>query len=158
MTHQEKINAILKHRHGVTQYTENLGLKLIDRGLVDIGHRLIMNGLVHDQSKFTPFEFDHLWPDDPLLEEARIHHARSNPHHPEYWGGKIAYMPPEYLAEFSCDVSARATEFGQSPSDWIENEATKKYDFEINSKVHKNICFYLDLLFDKPFKPIKKKK
>jgi hypothetical protein len=132
-----------------------LGERLLEKK-ISIGRNLIANGFIHDNSKFYGVEWDHLTSgtDDPdLMRVAIKHHNTTNPHHPEYWG-TIDKMPQLYLAEAVCDWLARASEFGTSLQDWIEEGAAKRFDYELNSTVHKDIMFYTNLLCDKPFKAI----
>ena len=80
-----------------------------------------------------------------LFEISRKQHVRTNPHHPEYWGS-IHNMPNVYVAEMVCDWSARSHENGTSIIDWIKNIATKKFDMTVQSKVYKQIKYYIDMI------------
>jgi hypothetical protein len=53
-----------------------------------------------------------------------------------------------------CDWKARSSEFGSSLNEWVEGEAMKRFDFTKNSKVHKEINFFMKLLIDPQFKPV----
>lgn len=157
----EKIRAIARHIRNVEDNCLLLGEKLIDLGEIDLGHRLIANGFVHDASKFHGIEFENLTISQPSQEEgaklklrmAVSHHNRTNPHHPEYWMG-IDNMPDLYLAEMVCDWKARSEEFGTSLRDWIDNDATKRFDFEKDGKTYKQIMRFVDLICVKPFEQI----
>jgi hypothetical protein len=145
-----KIDIVFSHIQLVQHHTYVLGIKLIKGGEVELGRNLISNGQIHDNSKFKGIEFDHLFNGDPLLSEVVKHHQSVNPHHPEYWGG-IHNMPKVYVAEMVCDWLARANEFGTNIRDWIENQATERFEFTNTDIVYTNIQKYLNLLLDKSF-------
>lgn len=150
-----KLSSLIRHIDHVRDNCLLLGERLLEKK-ISIGRNLIANGFIHDNSKFYGVEWDHLTSgtDDPdLMRVAIKHHNTTNPHHPEYWG-TIDKMPQLYLAEAVCDWLARASEFGTSLQDWIEEGAAKRFDYELNSTVHKDIMFYTNLLCDKPFKAI----
>ena len=147
----DKIEDVLSHIQNVQRNCYKLGLKLIKHGEVEFGRKLIANGQVHDNSKFTGFEFRHLFYDSPLLQEAIINHSSTNEHHPECWGG-IQHMPQIYLAEMVCDCAARSAEFGSDIRKWFAEVATGKYKFEMDDAVGKNITRFLDLLLSAAFK------
>jgi len=151
MTDVEKIEAILRHILNVQQNCLLLGKRLIEKGEAELGKALIANGLIHDNSKFFGVEWDYLDSEDKELQKIAISsHQKVNPHHPEYWG-KIDRIPRLYLAELCCDWKARASEFGTSVHEWLENSATEKFGFTKNSKVYKEIKSLLKLLCDEPF-------
>ena len=157
----EKIRAIARHIRNVEDNCLLLGEKLVMRGEIDLGHRLAANGYVHDASKFHGIEWDHMAPGQPTVEEgaklklklAVQHHNRTNPHHPEYWGD-IRLMPRLYIAEMVADWKARSEEFGTSLRDWIDEVATKRFHFEKEEKIYKEIIEFVDLLCSKPFEQI----
>lgn len=160
----EKIRAISRHIRNVEDNCLLLGEKLIEQGEIDLGHKLIANGYVHDASKFWGIEFEYLSLANPGMEEgakmkmrmAIQQHQSTNPHHPEYWAGGIKEMPTVYLAEFCCDVKARSEEFGTDLRHWIEFDATKKYGFTSTDNVYKNIMRFVELLCQKPFEDLSK--
>lgn len=82
---QDRIEAVLEHIQNVQRNCYKLGLKLIKSGDVEFGRILIANGQIHDNSKLTGIEFEHLFGGDPLLMTVVKHHSSTNPHHPEYW-------------------------------------------------------------------------
>jgi hypothetical protein len=84
---------------------------------------------------------------------AVFHHAKTNSHHPEYWG-HISLMPEVSLAECVCDWKARSEEFGTSLRDWIDVDATKRFDFEKDSKIYKQIMRFVDMICAKPFEQV----
>jgi hypothetical protein len=147
----EKIEAVLTHIQNVQRNCYKLGMKLIKNGQFEIGRNLIANGQIHDNSKFKGIEFDHLFNGDPILSDVVKHHASTNPHHPEYWGD-IQHMPSVYIAEMVCDCTARSGEFGSDVRNWFINDATSKYNFNMDDKIGVEIIFFLDMLLEKPFK------
>ena len=155
MTTEDKIELVLTHISNVQRNANKLGLKLIRSGQIRLGQNLIANGQIHDNSKLRGIEFDHLFWGSALLSDAVKHHQKTNPHHPEYWDG-IHNMPDIYLAEMACDVLARAQEFGQDVNVWIQNEATKKYNFSLDDKCGKKLLEFMNLLLDKSFTSLKK--
>lgn len=156
-----KIRAIARHIRNVEDNCLLLGEKLIERGELDLGHKLIANGYVHDASKFWGVEWEHMAPGQSTVEEsaklklklAVQHHNRTNEHHPEYWGD-IHLMPRLFLAEMVCDWKARSEEFGTSLRDWIDEQATKRFAFVKDEKVYKEITEFVDMLCPKPFENI----
>lgn len=155
----KKIDALFRHIEGVQSNCRILGERLIELGRTDLGVQLIRNALIHDQSKFSGIEWDNLSNEVEtaesklLLQEAISHHNRTNPHHPEFWGG-IKNMPPVYIAEMVCDWKARSSEFGTSLQEWIDESATVRFAFTKRDKIYKDIKAFLSLLLEKPFKPV----
>lgn len=155
-TINDKIDDIIRHINHVKDNCLLLGERLIDLGKKDMGRLLIANGFIHDNSKFYGVEWDYLnnEADDPeLLKIAVSQHNRTNPHHPEYWGG-IELMPGLYIAEMVCDWKARSNEFGTSLQDWICNDAAERFDYAIDSDVCRRIAYYAEILCDKPFNTV----
>ena len=74
----------------------------------------------------------------------------TNPHHPEYWGS-IHDMPPVYVAEMACDWSARSHEQGNDLRGWIKVKATKTFNMTVQSKVYREIKFFVELLLEPRF-------
>jgi hypothetical protein len=154
-----KIEFIARHIRNVEDNCLLMGKKLIESGQIDLGHKLIANGYVHDASKFHGMEFEYLSLTNPGTEEDRKlklklaihHHNTTNPHHPEYWAGGIKEMPDVYIAEMVADWKARSEEFGTSLRDWIEDSATKRFGFTKEDKVYKQIMEYAILLCQTPF-------
>lgn len=153
-----KLQAIVRHIRNVQDNCLLLGERLIRNGEFDLGRRLIANSLKHDASKFEGVEWEHMSPGTPTeAEEGKLklkmainHHNQSNTHHPEYWG-KIHQMPRIYVAEMVCDWKARSEEFGTSLKDYIQDSATKRWDFTKEDKVYKEIMEFVDMLCEKPF-------
>ena len=55
-----KINRLTRHIRNVEDNCILLGTKLIQQGNIELGHKLIANGMVHDASKFGGIEFENL--------------------------------------------------------------------------------------------------
>ena len=156
MLQEHRLKTVTRHITHVQQSCTLLGERLIHSGDVELGHKLIANGFIHDNSKFHGIEWMYLHDDIKetnldLFKAALLNHVHNNPHHPEYWGG-IENMPKVYLAEFVCDTHARATEFGTNIRDWIKETATKKFGFVVQGKVYKEVKYFLDLLLETPFR------
>lgn len=150
---EQKIDDIIRHIDHVKDNCLLLGERLVNLGKKDMGRLLIANGFIHDNSKFYGVEWDYLndqTGSEELLQIAVSQHNRTNPHHPEYWGG-IEAMPSLYVAEMVCDWKARANEFGTSLQDWIEDGAAKKFEYHVDSEVYRKIIYYSNILCDKPF-------
>lgn len=160
-TTMEKIRAIARHIRNVEDNCLLLGEKLIGQGEIDLGHKLIANGYVHDASKFHGIEFEYLSVSPSDEESAKLklklaihHHNTTNFHHPEAWSGGIRDMPDVYLAELCCDIKARSEEFGTDLREWIDKTATEKWHFMKEDRVYKDIMRYVDILCPKPFEKI----
>ena len=159
----EKIRALTRHIRNVEDNCLLLGEKLIERGEIDLGRQLIANGYVHDTSKFYGIEFENLSSSttaNTKEENAKLkmrmavqHHIMTNQHHPEYWNG-IKNMPRVALAELTADWKSRSEEFGTSVRDWIDAQATKRWNFSKEDEVYKIIMDFVDLLCPKPFENI----
>lgn len=151
-TDLKKLDLIWAHIEEVQRNARKLAERLIEAGESSLAIQLSTNVLGHDQSKFRGIEWDNLIDpgDKGELQLAISHHNRTNPHHPEYWGG-IKNMPKVFVAEMVCDWKARSTEFGSSIQEWIEKEATKRYDFSKRDKVWKEIQYFLKLLLEPAF-------
>jgi len=155
-TESRRLKALIRHISNVQQSCLIVGEQLIGNGQKEFGQKLIANGFTHDNSKFRGVEWLHLHEDvkqsnSESFKTALLQHTHSNPHHPEYWAG-IKNMPPLYLAEFVCDVHARASEFGTDVRDWVKTVATEKFCFTLQSKVYKDVKLFLDMLLENPFK------
>jgi hypothetical protein len=147
----KRLDKIIRHIKHVQESCQLLGEKLIDRGEFEFGKNLIANGFIHDHSKFFGIEWEHL--NGIETEAGRLalqQHQAVNMHHPEYWGG-IEKVPRIYLAECVADWFCRSAEFGTSLRDWIKNVAMKKYNIPVNSKTHKEIKYFVDLLLEDVF-------
>lgn len=119
-----KIDLVRNHIENVQRSTYRLGCKLIQRGDVELGRRLIANGRCHDSVK---------------------------PAHLEHWGG-IKEMPAVYVAEMVCNWYARSTEFGYDFRGWITHQATARFSFNVQDAVYIQIMEFVELLLSNPFK------
>ncbi|MDP6584760.1 MAG: DUF5662 family protein, partial [Anaerolineales bacterium] len=151
----QRHRALVRHITHVQQSCSLLGERLVSEGERGIGHKLIANGFIHDNSKFHGIEWLYLHDDvlasDPeLFKAALIQHTSLNPHHPEHWNG-IEQMPRLYMAEMVCDWHARSGEFGADLRTFIKERATKKFDFSTSGKIYKEIKGLVDLLLDPAF-------
>ena len=155
MDDYDRLDKVIRHIENVQNACRLLGEKLIEKGDVQLGRLLIANGYIHDNSKFHGVEWDYLDEDNDERQKIAIsHHNRTNPHHPEYWGG-IKLMPPLFIAEMVCDWKARANEFGTSLVDWIIGDAAKRYKYTKDDEIYKAIKYFAEMLCDKPFKQLK---
>ena len=152
------LKTLLRHIDNVRSNCCILGERLIDKGEVELGHKLIANGYRHDNSKFHGVEWFYLneesreqTPD--LFKSALLQHTSSlnNKHHPEAWVDGIHSMDRLHLAEFVCDIAARGGEFGTDIRGWIREKATKKYSMTVQSKAYKTIKELVDMLLDEQF-------
>lgn len=158
----DKIRAITRHIRNVEDNCLLLGEKIIEKGDIELGKQLIAHGFIHDVSKFYGIEWESIIPglssentDNKALKlKLAIHqHNTTNLHHPEAWNG-IKNMPRVYIAEMACDWKARSEEFGSSLKDWIDQKATKRWGFEKDDKIYKEIMEFVNMLCDKPFEQI----
>lgn len=157
---KEEIDLEVKHLLEITNHIKNvqrnaikLGFALIQKGKFDFAKQLMANAFIHDNSKFYGVEFQFLNREckDGSRQLAIQNHIERNPHHPEYWT-TIEDMPDVYLAEMVCDWIARSTEMGTDLRAFINETATEKYNFKLNSKIHKKIKYYVNLILEEPFK------
>lgn len=146
----DRVGKVLTHIQNVQRNCYKLGVALMKSGKMEMGRNLIVNGQVHDNSKLKGIEFDHLLSGSPILNEVVKHHATTNPHHPEYWGG-IYFMPDIYIAEMVCDCAARSSEFGTSVRNWFIDRHPEKYGYKLKDVVDDKIQFYLNMLLDNGF-------
>jgi len=154
---ERHLKSLLRHVDNVRQSSLLLGERIIERGEDKLGVDLICNGQIHDSSKFRGSEWLYLRPDflesnkKNLFEASKKQHVMTNAHHPEYWGS-IHDMPPVYIAEMVCDWSARSHEQGNDLREWIKDRATKTFNMTVQSKVYREIKFFVDLLLEPNFK------
>jgi hypothetical protein len=161
----KRLATILRHISNVRESCELLGQRMIEQGLgkeefqddIENGRRLIANGQIHDNSKFSGVEWLYLHEDVKEKDEANFNaalyqHNHTNPHHPEYWAGGIDSMPRIYVAEMVCDWHARSSEFGSDLRDWVIKKATKKYHMNHSGRTYRQIKELLDMLLEKRFK------
>jgi hypothetical protein len=158
-----KVEAIIRHIKNVQDNCLLMGKRLIESGQIDLGRMLIARGLTHDNSKFFGAEWDNMSvikSVDEDKEKSKLklsihHHNSTNFHHPESWPKGIKEMPDLFLAEMVCDIKSRSEEFGTSLIEWIDETATKKYNFQKTDEVYNRIIKFVNLLCEKPFDEIK---
>jgi hypothetical protein len=149
----KKLEATIRHCEHVKDATELMGKRMLERGYnADFCVALIVNGRIHDASKFRGIEFEYLSFSDNKegLKIAVEHHRTTNSHHVGFWG-KIDLMPPIFLAELVCDLYARSQEFGTDLREYLKEDFFVKHDITNGSKVGKLIREYVEILLDKPF-------
>jgi hypothetical protein len=148
----KRLQLLRRHIHHVEENCGILADALLERGEFDFAKQLLLNGHIHDASKFSGIEWDHLngW-EDPLFPEAIKHHVTTNPHHPEYWGD-IHQMPRIYVAEMVCDWQARSSELkGKGLAQWIEEDALSRYKFYPADQIYNEIHEFVNLLLEPAF-------
>lgn len=153
----KQLSGIIRHINNVRDSCILLGNRLIEKGQVNTGLKLIANGHCHDQSKFSGIEWLYLNDETriknlDLFNAAHTQHVTTNLHHPEAWVDGIQSMPSEFLAEMVCDWHARASEFGTDLREWIKDKATKKFDMTCQSAAYREIKVFVDILLDPAFK------
>lgn len=158
----EKIRVLARHIRNVEDNCVFLAEKLLLRGELDLARNLVANGMVHDASKFFGIEFDYLSIGNPNEEYAKLklklaveHHQKTNRHHPEHWGN-IRLMPKVYLGEMVADWKSRSEEFGTDLRNWINEDATKRWEFMTDERVYKEIMEFVDMLCPVPFENLSK--
>jgi hypothetical protein len=147
----QHLEDVALHIGYVQTHTQRLGKLLISSGEKLMGRRLIVNGMCHDSDKFLGIQWKYMRkgadPDDPKLRLAVESHNSTNPHHPEYWPS-IKAMPPVSVAEMVCDWLARSAECGGSVKEWIDKEATQRFDFDKSDLVYDQISYFCNCLLD----------
>ena len=152
----KRLDTLIRHIRNVQNNTTLLGERLTERGEIEFGKRLIANGFIHDNSKFSGIEWLYLHQDVKDSEPdkfklAATAHVHGNFHHVEYWG-HINDMSRIYVAELTCDISARSQEFGGSVTDWLDTRGIESYKINKQMKKYREIKDFLKLLLDEPFK------
>ena len=150
MNDKEHLQSIIRHIKRVEDNCNRLAQKLYDDDTY-FAISLIKRGRLHDASKFDNFEFYHLRKESKYFRVALDLHRFKNSHHPEHWDNGINDMKEIDIAEMVCDCVARGQEFGTDSREWFINEATKLYDFKMDSRVGELITKYLNLLLTPPF-------
>ncbi len=151
----KRLDALVRHINNVRSNCTLLGERLMEKGEIEFGKRLIANGFIHDNSKFSGVEWLYLHQDvkdsDPEKFKLAAHeHQHGNFHHVEYWE-HINEMPRIYVAELACDITARSQEFGQNIFDWLDDKGIGSYNITKNCKKYKQIKDFLRMLLEKPF-------
>lgn len=161
-TEMELLNSVIRHIKNVQDNCIILGEKLIANGSSLLGRKLIYNGFRHDISKLVGIEWEYLkYTNIKRLNKEKMtnfkaslqQHQMTNEHHPEYWGG-IKFMPDIAIAEMVCDWKARSEEFGTSLFDWIDEEATKRFEFTKNDEIYEKIMHFVNMLCNRPFEKV----
>lgn len=154
----DRINKLIRHIRGVQDNALILGERLIEKGQINLGRTIIANSFLHDNSKFYGSEWDFLSESPPSVNELKIavgQHNRTNRHHPEFYDGGIHDMPREYLAELVCDWKTRSSEQATCLKEWIKEEGTKRFNFNMTDPIAKVIMEFVDLLIEPPLKNVK---
>ncbi len=157
MSDDKRLEKLLRHVNNVQNNCLRLGETLIEQGEEELGRNLIVNGRIHDASKFTGIEWEYFHADvkeehPELFKAAWLQHVKTNKHHPEYWVGGIKTMHDVYIAEMVCDWLARSMEFGDDIWEWAKDKAPERYDYSTSSPVYKKIKSYLEMILEPAFK------
>lgn len=151
----KRVHELVRHVHHVQSACMRMGEKLIEEGESEFGRNLIANSFIHDQSKFRGIEWESLACRDSQNKDAIplaiLNHQKSNPHHPEYWGG-ITKMPEIYLAEMVADWWARSIEMGTDFREWVGNTAPSRFGFVPGDEIYTKITRFMLMILDEPFK------
>jgi hypothetical protein len=154
LTPEQHLDDLVRHIELVRGACLLLGKRLMAQGRCDFGRLLVARGFTHDASKFSGIEWDylHAGPNVPaeLIELAMRQHTRTNPHHPEYWGG-FENMPEISVAEMVCDWYARSAEFGTGLRDWIRTTAIERYQIDTDGERFRWVQDFVNLLLEHSF-------
>ncbi len=154
LSYEEHLDDLLSHLEKIRINTEILGRRLIAQGRPEFGRNLIARGLRHDNSKFYGIEWDYLHSGNKIpkkvLSLAIANHQKTNPHHPEYWGG-LENMPEIACYEMACDLFARSQEFGTGIREWIETSGEKRYHISSCPKQRQWLKKAVDVLLKSSF-------
>lgn len=155
MTDEQKkrVQDHLEHLAAFFDSAKHLAMKLFDEGEIDLGRLLLANSLNHDRSKLFGVEWEViiLGNKTELLKTAVEQHNHTNEHHPEYFGS-IHKMDDVHIAEMVCDWRSRSSKFGTSLRDWIDQEATERYQFTKTDPVYAKIMRFVAMILDEPYK------
>lgn len=155
----EHLQDVMAHKAHVFENAQKLAQWLIAHDRVEVARMLLVNAYVHDLDKLGGIQWLYMRKGarrTKALELAVSEHNTTNKHHPEAWG-QIQQMDELSLMELTCDCVARAQEFGTGAREWFDNSATKKYGFKIGDEVHTKIMLWVDIILDKPFRPMSRK-
>lgn len=153
-TKKEKLEILVRHIDEVQKNCKLLADRLIaeDKTKFDFAKRLVANSYLHDNSKFSTLEWQHLTKadeDDEMLNVIIEEHGSRNFHHPEYWCDGIKEMPEIFLAECVVDWFTRSNEMGTDFFDWINRVAANRWKFTKRDKVYRKIMKFANLLVTK---------
>lgn len=152
---EQDVLKVLKHISHVQEAAQTMAFALIKDGKITEALLLLNQAMAHDAEKF---KFDIFFDitqvvDKPRLKAAVLKHAQSCKHHPEYWKS-IYDMDEVSLMEMVCDWKARSSEFGTSLEDWTLKVAPIKYNYTLDSPIHRKIMYYMNLILDKKFETL----
>lgn len=158
ISEEERLDNLIFHIENVQDNAKRLVEKLRSHGQFneDFYRKILCLAYKHDNSKFSGIEWQYLYSDMKIDEPENFQYAAEshiykNNHHPEYWGG-IKKIPPPNLAILICDWKSRSEEFGSDFIEWIDKEATLRYNFSAKDRVYKVIMNFAKLLIEEPFK------
>lgn len=156
----KKLEIIQRHKDNVQDACNLLGRRLIERakneGEIEFAIQLIIQGYLHDLSKFDLFERDFLIgnEDKETLKLAIYKHQASNKHHVEFWKS-VDNMPRLFLAELVCDLYARSAEMGTNLRDFIKDTLVPQYEISTSGKAYKTIKEFVDVILENEFVKLK---
>lgn len=145
----EHIDGVLEHKRLVARYMQ----RVIDE--------LQYRAVVHDNSKFSPEEFDTFELMTPILKTltygsqeyrdtlaklgpALAHHYKVNSHHPEYHEGGINAMPPLDRIEMVCDWYAAIARVNDG--DIYKSLEINRIRYGMNEQTYAEVKSLIDLL------------
>ena len=146
---EDKLNSIIRHIKKVEDNCNVIARKLMPTQ-PKFSRALIQRGRLHDISKLSTYEYNHLDITDSAFQSALKSHHRKNSHHPEHYNS-IHAMSELDIAEMVCDCLARSQEFGSDIKQWFFIDAPKIHKYTQTDHVWKRIEFYLDLLLTPKF-------
>lgn len=156
----KKLEIIQRHKNNVQDACNLLGKRLIERatnaGEIEFAIQLIIQGYLHDLSKFDLYERDFLIGNDDkeTLRMAIYKHQAGNKHHIEFWRN-VDNMPRLFLAELVCDLWARSAELGTNLRDFIKEKLVPQYKISTNGKAYKTIKEFVDIILANEFVDLK---
>jgi hypothetical protein len=153
MNNKEKLASVLAHIKRVEENCNIVANKLMDVN-PEFALAISNRGRLHDSSKLTLFEFEHLWTDDKRFKEALALHHKTNSHHPEFYTEDGIYgMSDLDICEYTADCISRAQEFGTDARDWFFNpeKAPKRFGYLNDESMYSKIESFVNLILNKPF-------
>lgn len=151
---RRKVFSIWAHIDNVRNVARVLAERLINNGELDLARRLAQRVQGHDESKFTPLEFDGMFSEDKALLKLAVEHHRSiNPHHPQFHNS-INHISDLDACEIVCDWKARSDEQGTDFHQWVTEEAPKRFGYSKRGLFYRRIKKFSDLLTEDEMKRI----
>lgn len=158
-THQlvaHRLNLLVRHIGHVRDNCLQLSQYFFDNDEPDLAVEIVARGLCHDQSKFAGEEWLYLHAEvkeshPHYFKSALKRHQSTNDHHPEYWPESIKGMTRAALAEWCCDVLARAQEFGTDVWEWVLEVACPRYGITQDSPSFKQVQEFMGVLLERKF-------